>query len=279
MDEGTIKEFWNTHPCGHQLVGGLKGSYEDFFRRYDALRFSGESHIIGCLDQIDFENKRVLEIGLGQGADSQQIIRRGAKWSGIDLTPEAVDRVKIRLALRELPYEQLEQGSVLDLPFEDNSFDLVFSHGVLHHVPNVREAQREIARVLRPQGQLIIMVYARISLNYLVSIWAMRRLGLAFLYFTGIRPGGIYNDHIDNAANDGLFNYLKIENFIHRSTDGPFNPYSKVYSLESVKADFPLFRVVDSHKEHMHAPPLPVSWLPGARYLGWHMWVHMARAD
>jgi ubiquinone/menaquinone biosynthesis C-methylase UbiE len=59
---------------------------------------------------------------------------------------------------------------VLDLPFADDSFDMVFSHGGLHHVPEIKQAQSEIHRVLRPGGELVIMMYARWSLNYLMSI-------------------------------------------------------------------------------------------------------------
>ena len=99
-------------------------------------------------------------------------------WSGVDLTAESVERVRTRLTLRELPYEELRQGSVLDLPFADDTFDMVFSHGVLHHVPDIKQAQSEIHRVLRPGGELVIMLYARWSLNYLVSIALIRRAAL-----------------------------------------------------------------------------------------------------
>ena len=65
------------------------------------------------------------------------------------------------------------------MPFPDNSFDIVFSHGVLHHIPDVLAAQKEIARVLKPGGRLIAMLYARRSLNYLLAISVVRRLGIA----------------------------------------------------------------------------------------------------
>jgi hypothetical protein len=83
------------------------------------------------------------------------------------------------------------------------------------------------------------------------------------------------NQHLENVKEYGLFNYLKMSNFIHRNTDGPLNPYSKVYDLALVKKDFPLFSIIKSHKEFLHAPPLPVSNLPGSRWLGWHLWVHL----
>ncbi|MCC8935069.1 putative methyltransferase YcgJ [Bradyrhizobium ivorense] len=279
MNEVQVQAFWQAHPCGDQQVGGLdqafRGDYDAFFRQYDAFRYSHEGHILDCLDGIDFRGAKVLEIGLGQGADSEQIIRRGARWSGLDLTAESVTRLRTRLQLRGLPYDEVKQGSALAIPYPDNNFDKVFSHGVLHHIPDIRLAQREIARVLKPDGELIIMVYAKWSFNYLVAIGLLRRLGLMALCGLNLDPAGIYGDHVANARRMGLRNYLKMSNFIHRNTDGPNNPYSKVYGLREVHEDFPSFQVIRAYKRWMHGPPLPVSWLPLGRLLGWHLWVHL----
>lgn len=280
MNEAEIQSFWNRNPCGDMQVGGLsaahRGDYEAFFDRYDRFRYSFEAHILRCLDGVDWRGKRVLEIGLGQGADSEQLIRRGAIWSGLDLTPESVQRVTTRLALRQLPYENLKCGSALEIPYETGTFDYVFSHGVLHHVPEVQQAQREIHRVLKPDGQLVAMLYARWSLNYLLSIKVFRRLGLLGLYAFGRDPGGIYSQHLANAREVGIWKYLRMENFIHRNTDGPLNPYAKVYDVPAVERDFPDFRVTRAYKVFMHAPPLPVRALPLERLLGWHLWVHLS---
>ena len=275
MNEKDIQEFWNAHPCGEDQIDGMKDNYEEFFNSYDDFRYKQEKHILQCMDSIDFKNKRVLEIGLGLGADSEQIIRRGGIWNGIDLTPESISRVAERLSLHNLRYERLEVGSVCDLSFDQGTFDIVFTHGVLHHVPEIRKAQIEISRVLKPRGELIAMLYAKYSLNYLVSICILRRLALMLLYLSKIKPEGIIGQHLENARKMGLFRYLRIKNFIHRNTDGPLNPYSKVYDLNEVRNDFPDFRIVKVHKEFMHAPPLPVSRLPLASLMGWHLWVHM----
>jgi SAM-dependent methyltransferase len=279
MNEAQVQAFWQAHPCGDQQVGGLDqafhGDYEAFFQQYDAFRYGRESHIPGCLDGIDLSGVKLLEIGLGQGADSEQIIRRGACWSGLDLTAESVARVRTRLKLRQLPYDELKQGSALAIPYPDNAFDKVFSHGVLHHIPDIRLAEREIARVLMPGGELIMMVYAKWSFNYLVAIGLLRRLGLLALYGLHLDPGGIYGGHVAMARRTGLGKYLKMSTFIHHNTDGPGNPYSKVYGLREVRQDFPSFHIVRAYKRWMHAPPLPVSWLPLGRLLGWHLWVHL----
>jgi hypothetical protein len=119
------------------------------------------------------------------------------------------------------------------------------------------------------------MVYAKNSANYQVSIKIIRRIALIIISLLRIKLGGIYEDHRQNTKRYGLFRYLQMKNFIHKSTDGPHNPYSKVYDLGTIKTDFPLFRIVDHFQMWMHAPPLPVHWLPGERILGWHLWVHL----
>jgi len=259
MNETEVSEFWNAHPCGDHIVGGLHGEfaddYERFFAAYDAWRYEQEGHIPACLDRFDFRDKRVLEIGLGQGAEAEQLIRRGARWSGLDLTRESVDRVGARLELRGLPYDSLRQGSALEIPWPDDSFDIVFSHGVLHHIPDIHTAQAEIHRVLRPGGTLIAMLYARRSLNYQLSIRVVRRAILAMAYplrNTRLlhKAPPILRQHLDNAEREGLHRYLQLDAFTHRSTDGPLNPFARVYSTREVEADFPAF-VLEIGRAHV----------------------------
>jgi hypothetical protein len=120
------------------------------------------------------------------------------------------------------------------------------------------------------------MLYARRSLNYLVAISVVRRLILAVLYLGRAQGGGLVGGHIANAKRMGLREHLKMRNFIHANTDGPANPYSKVYDLATVRKDFPGFTLETHYQEYMHAPPLPVFWLkPFADVLGWHLWVHL----
>lgn len=286
MDEQTIQAFWHGHACGDAQVGGLRerfqGDYETFFSNYDEFRYRNERHLPATIDALDVPGKRVLEIGLGEGADSERLIRHGARWSGVDLTTESIERVRTRLTLRHLPYEELRQGSVLDLPFGDATFDVVFSHGVLHHVPEIKQAQAEIHRVLRPGGELVIMLYARWSLNYLLSIGLIRRAALLAAYPLA-RAGIVASDpakgtlaaHLSNAKRLGLLRYLRLEEFVHHNTDGPANPYALVYDRRRVERDFPSFRLVRTYKRFMHAPPFPVHQLRGETLMGWHLWAHL----
>jgi hypothetical protein len=88
MNETEVQSFWNAHPCGDHIVGGLRqefaDDYERFFTAYDTWRYKQEGHIPACLDRFDWQGKKVLEIGLGQGAESEQLIRRQVVGAGPD---------------------------------------------------------------------------------------------------------------------------------------------------------------------------------------------------
>ncbi len=281
VTENEIRDFWNSQPCGTNVVPPPDVSDDEQFLRYldryDQYRYRTEGHILSMLERFDLRGKNVLEIGLGQGADSECLIGKGAAWSGVDLTPASVEIVSRRLRLKGLPFVRLEQGSVLALPFADHSFDLVYSFGVLHHVPDILGAQAEIRRVLKPGGQALIMLYARNSLNYHVSIRVVRRVGLVTVMIArkfGLRPGEVTERHLTLAKKEGLLRYMKFPNFLNRNTDGPDNAFSRVYTKESVAVDFPGFAIAWTEQDFLHAPPIPTKWLPRKlRRFGWHLWV------
>ena len=83
MDEQCVRSFWQQHPCGDAQVGGLDdrfgGDYERFFTDYDRFRYRNERHLPGCLARLNVEGRRVLEVRLGEGADAELLIRRGAR--------------------------------------------------------------------------------------------------------------------------------------------------------------------------------------------------------
>jgi hypothetical protein len=71
----------------------------------------------------------------------------------------------------------------------------------------------------------------------------------------------LLGQQLSNAEQMGLRRYLQIDTFTHRNTDGPLNPYAKVYSLRQVIEDLPDFKPRRHTQRYMHAPPLPVSCL------------------
>ena len=280
----TIKDFWQENPVGENLIGS-ENDWKVHFEKYDKFRYSTEGHILTELDDIDFKNKKVLEIGIGQAADSYQIVKRGGIWSGLDLTEAAVKRAKERFKINNVNYEEAKRGSATHIPWPDNYFDLVYSHGVLHHIPEIEKTQREISRILKPSGKLIIMLYHKSSLNYWLSITFIRRLSLLLLVILNdlkiFKPhiNSIFYHHINNLKKIGLFKYFKMSNFIHVNTDGPKNPYSKVYTVSTLRSDFSCF---DLYKKKVHF--LNERHFPGIKLLpskfrlflaskfGWHLW-------
>lgn len=283
-----IKQFWNDNPVGSNFVAYEKT--RSFYENYDSFRYRTEGHILEELDKLDLKNKKTLEIGLGQGADSMQIIDRGAVYYGIDLTEESVRRVKERFKLFNKKYEEVIVVNAETIPYPDNFFDVVYTHGVIHHSPSIDKIAGEIHRVLKPNGRAAIMLYHKNSFNYYISIGVLRRIGLLLLLIFPFLSGLIakltgenkerINRHRVLMKQEGL-SYLKMKNFIHRSTDGPDNVYSSVWTKHTAKA---LLNKFSSFTTDIHF--LNERHLLGVQYLlpktikdkishrfGWHLWI------
>jgi len=110
----------------------------------------------------NLKNKKILEIGCGLGAHTEQLCKYGAKVTSIDISPKSIEITKRRLSLRNLKAEVIEADAE-NLPFSDNYFDYVWSWGVIHHTPNTIKCAQEIERVLKSGGVLSIMLYNRNS--------------------------------------------------------------------------------------------------------------------
>jgi SAM-dependent methyltransferase len=96
--------------------------------------------------------------------------------SGVDLTQEALDNLSNRIRAYNLPSpEKILVGDAENLPFEEDSFDLGYSFGVLHHSPDTEQAFRELVRVIRPGGELKVMLYNRHSV-YVCGQWTKHAL-------------------------------------------------------------------------------------------------------
>ncbi|MET4203041.1 class I SAM-dependent methyltransferase [Bradyrhizobium sp. LA6.12] len=115
---------------------------------------------------VETKGRRVLEIGFGPGFDALKFLQCGADYSGIDITSENVDRTKKHLSFFGFAPD-VSQGNAEQLAYPDASFDIVYSNGVLHHLPNLQNALLEIRRVLKPRGEMTILMYHRYSVFYL----------------------------------------------------------------------------------------------------------------
>lgn len=101
------------------------------------------------------EGKNILEIGCGQGVGTQLIKTyfKPQRIQAIDLDPKMIQRAKRRIKDSHVHFEV---GDASQLRFKDNSFDAIFDFGIIHHIPNWRDCLKELYRVLKPGGQLIM---------------------------------------------------------------------------------------------------------------------------
>lgn len=173
QEKARVQAFWEADPCGAAHGAAPEGTPE-FFAEVERKRTELEPFIDRYADFDGARGQRLLEIGVGVGTDFIRFARAGAIATGVDLTEHSVRLVQARLANEGLEGE-VRQADAESLPFEDGSFDRVYSWGVLHHTPDTARALREAMRVLAPGGQLCVMLYARHSwVAY--GLWAKHAL-------------------------------------------------------------------------------------------------------
>jgi SAM-dependent methyltransferase len=285
-----VREFWQEHPCGTKFSDAEMGSRE-FFERVEAHRYEKEWHIPAAANFAGTRGLKVLEIGCGMGTDGAQFARAGADYTGIDLTNAAIELARKRFAASELKGTFLvSDGENLD--FANDSFDLVYSHGVLHHTPDIEAAVHEIHRVLKPGGRAMVMLYHRGSYNYRVGIRVLRRAGAGLLKSeSGIKivhrltgePLDSLREHaasLRNANGD-----LSAAQLLNQSTDGAGNPLARVYSRREARDLFKDFREVELRAYFLNKRFIPVlgNLLPRsiesalASRWGWHLWIYATK--
>jgi SAM-dependent methyltransferase len=202
MRETTLaatRAFWERHP-----VAGDPDAFAtryDYFRAVDNLREAPDSEPYSLSAAVhEYETSggmRVLDYGCGHGYVLGHYARNGADVVGVDITDRAVELSRERFALLGLAGEFLRTDGA-PLPFEAESFDIACSMGVLHHIPDPTPVVAELARVLKPGGRLIVMVYNRDSFRYHVTFRARRRFGPDPFRGRSLDDQVDLNDGIDN---------------------------------------------------------------------------------
>ena len=286
-----VRAFWQAHPCGTKFGESEPGTRE-FFERVEAHRYAKEWHIPEAADFAGARGLRVLEIGCGMGTDGAQFAKAGAHYTGVDLTKAAIELARKRFELFELDGE-FRVADAENLDFPDESFDLVYSHGVLHHTPDTARAVREIHRVLKPGGRAVVMLYHRGSYNYRVGIRALRRVGAGLLKSdTGIKLVNVLTREpvedlreraeLLRANRNGN---VSADELLNASTDGAGNPLARVYSRKEARALFNNFRKVELRTYFLNKRFIPIvgNLLPRsiesalASRWGWHLWIYATK--
>ncbi|HEV7744893.1 MAG TPA: class I SAM-dependent methyltransferase [Pyrinomonadaceae bacterium] len=286
-----VRAFWQANPCGVKFADAAPGT-RHFYELVEAHRYTKEWHIPAAADFAGARGLKVLEIGCGLGTDGAQFAEAGADYTGVDLTEAAVELARKRFELFDLA-GKFQTADAENLVFPDNSFDLVYSHGVLHHTPETARAIQEVHRVLRPGGRAVVMLYHRDSYNYRVNISLLRRAGAQLLRSeTGIKlvnkitaePLDSLREHARRLKTE-KDSYLKPDEFLSQNTDGAGNPLARVYSRKEAHELFKKFSEVTVKTYFLNKRWLPLigNLLPRslesrlASRWGWHLWIYASK--
>lgn len=220
----SVRSYWEAEPCGTSLATSEPGT-APFFAEVEQARYRLEPFIPAFAEFERWRGQAVLEVGVGLGTDFVRFARAGAALTGVDLTDAAVNRVRERLALEALQAEVLVADAER-LPFPDETFDLVYSWGVLHHTPDVERAVAEVHRVIRAGGEARIMLYSRRS-------WVAFGLWLRYALLVG-RPWRSFRHVVANnmeSANTKAYTRAELRDlfrqFEHIELTGFVTPYDR----------------------------------------------------
>lgn len=290
-----VHRFWSVEACGTDQVREQPGT-RAFLESYTRHRFETMWWI---RETIPFEvarGKKVLEIGCGNGADGIVFAEHGAHYTGVDLTETAVGAAKRHFEM--MGYDGVFQTENAErLSFEDESFDIVYAFGVLHHTPSPVRAIDEVFRVLRPGGFAIVMLYHKRSFNYYVRImgfmrarvvltilsrighWRDDRVKLSLdqpVELRGNRDRRVWNAHYAGFLEQG-WRYLGARSFVHHCTDGPACPLAYTFTRREAMNAFSAFSCVDAKVAHLPFGQYTHGWFPRrlerwlAPHLGWNL--------
>jgi len=287
------ERFWSANQPGVRFTDEQPGT-PDFFTEVERERYGLEPHILEIAEFSRWGAQDVLEVGCGICTDGVNFARSGARYTGVDQSPMALELAARRFVLEDL-HGSFVEAHADALPFSAKSFDLVYSHGVIHHMENTSGAVREFERVLRPGGTALVMLYHRHSFNYWVTIMTVRRAFALLVtvpgasqriaHVTGERES-VLEGHRALLRRYRLRYLMDSQLFLSNNTDGPHNPLSKVYTRREGSELFAGFSGVTTTVRHFNLRAYPGSRRLGrsavaqrlALWWGWHLYIRATRS-
>jgi 2-polyprenyl-3-methyl-5-hydroxy-6-metoxy-1,4-benzoquinol methylase len=241
------KAVWGTNPAGWTHAKDKIIGTREFFEQVVHERFTKEVSFLPELVQYqNWAGKKVLEIGCGAGYDAYMFCKNGAEYTGVDLAPENIERTRKHLDLYNYQATLLEADAEhLDLMLNSSEqFDLIYSFGVLHHIPNIEQVLKNLHARLKPDGKIFIAVYNKNSLFYWLYLYCFR-----WLYLGERKKYSSFQERV-----------ARIE-----YTDSEELPYVKVYTekifRETIKnANFNILNVWRRKLEKEDLPPFRFIW-------------------
>ncbi|HRQ37286.1 MAG TPA: class I SAM-dependent methyltransferase [Chloroflexota bacterium] len=227
-----VHDYWNSHTLGFQYVTdkSIEPGTPEFYAHIRP--WMNPYKFPWIMERIEREaallkGKHLLEIGCGMGYDSLEFLKRGVRVTATDLTPNAVAMTLRHFEVEGVQAEAVHTANALDLPFDDNTFDAVWSNGVLHATGNTERAIQEARRVTKPGGRIIISHFYR-------------------------KPSWMY-----------LMHHVGRENIEYKEEDPPVNTF---YTESEILAMFKGCEIVEAVPEHYRALPVRRDGVKAALY-------------
>lgn len=252
-DKPTLKEvqdFWNTRPCNLRHSNAPVGT-KQYFDEVEERKYFVEPHIPAFADFPNWVGKRVLEIGCGMGTDATNFARNGAIYTGVELSSESLNLAKQRFEVFGLSGRFIEgNAEEIGQLLRGETFDLIYSFGVLHHTPSIENALKSIYTLMHSESVFKMMVYAENSWKS-----AMISAGLD-------QPEAQYGCPIANT-----YTKREITAVLHKLG----------FSVESIQQDHIFPYVVEEYKKYNYVREPWFQNMPQEvfraieRELGWHL--------
>jgi SAM-dependent methyltransferase len=160
-DNAAVRTYWNTHIHDLEISRHAPGTRE-FFDDLDQYHFEKLHHLPRLIDFNAYRGRKVLDVGCGAATDLARFAKGGAIVAGVDISPSAIALAKQNFAQQGLQGD-LREADGERLPFESDTFDFVFAHGVVQYTADDKALVGECRRVLKPGGTALFQVYNRIS--------------------------------------------------------------------------------------------------------------------
>jgi SAM-dependent methyltransferase len=254
-----IRKQWDVDPCGASTAPGELPGTREFYKQVRQHRYGVYAPWLSPLIESEKIPRRcVLEIGVGLGSDHFRFASAGNSMVALDLSLEHLRQTRRHLELERLCTRPV-YGDAEQTGFAGESFDLVYSFGVIHHTPNPGSAVKEIHRILKPGGVAIVSVYHRYSLNL---FWFVARNGLL--------RGGLFRRRWSQFLSE-------IE---YRKEPNSAVPMVRLFSRREARQLFACFKNVQVSTHHVEFPPLHRKWPTTrtslerlGRVFGWYVFI------
>ncbi|MFT5440982.1 MAG: SAM-dependent methyltransferase [Myxococcota bacterium] len=258
---GEAGRYWNAHPIATSSVPFEKGTEESFDAIFERWERDVTPRRLEFLKSCS--GKKLLEIGCGIGIDGRFFSSNGAEYQAVDMSRESLKLAQKHFNMKDL-VARFTNGDATRLPFEDNSFDVVYSSGVLHHIPDMKAACREAVRVLRPGGTARVMLYHKASYHYWLVHYAVRPLVWLLLKLPGgdaiaNRLPSKFRETYEICRDDGFDadRILSISTDTSGAGEANYNPLSYFVTADDVRELFAGLEDFEFYTTDLKYFPLP----------------------